>query len=151
VRIRYACARNAPDGAAAGRSAQTLEVVCLAPRRNRISEALATARGASVLVGLFGSPFLVFGAISLSATIRGEAMGAFAIGQAIPLKFMAPSATNLNVLFFCAAGFFAVLVAVVLRYRQHRNMVEFIRSRGVTDYNLDGKRDSFADRFLDDL
>ena len=122
-----------------------------APHRHRMAEALATVRGASLLVGVLASPFLVLGAFSLAAILRGDALSSFAIGQATPFKFMGAGATYLNVLIFCAIGFLSVLAVVVLRYRHHREMVEFLRARGVTDYDRDGRRDSFADRFLDDL
>jgi hypothetical protein len=52
---------------------------------------------------------------------------------------------------FCVLGVLAVMVAIVWRYVHHRKTLKFMRERGVNDFDRDGRTDSFADDFLDDL
>jgi hypothetical protein len=42
-------------------------------------------------------------------------------------------------------------VAVAWRYFYHRKTIEYLRGKGIKDFDGDGKPDSFADKFLDDL
>lgn len=120
-------------------------------RRNRLAEWLATIRGSLKLFFLAGSLFLFFGVISLGRLLNEGPHAAFRLGHTEIPKWQGAGATNLGVFIMCAAGLLAVLVAIYLRYRQHRATLAWLRSRGVTDFDGDGKTDSFADRFLDDL
>lgn len=120
-------------------------------RRNRLSELLATARGAAKLVLIFGSPFLVFGVISLGRIYSSGPFSQFALGDVFIPKLMHPGATNLAVFSFCSAGLLLVVVAVLWRYFHHRKTLKYLRQKGVRDFDADGKTDNFADKFLDDL
>jgi hypothetical protein len=119
--------------------------------RRYLQDSLATARGAAKLILIFGSPFLVLGFISLSRVYTHGPFEHFVLNDVYIPKFIAPSATNLVVFTFCAAGFLMVLVSVIWRYLHHRKMIAFLRQRGVRDFDGDGRTDSFADKFLDDL
>jgi hypothetical protein len=81
--------------------------------RHRLAEILATARGAAKLIMLFGSPFLVIGAISLGRIHTSGAFAPFALGPVEIPKFMMPAATSLAVFSFSAAGILLVVVAVL--------------------------------------
>ena len=120
-------------------------------KRNRLAEILATAWGAAKLLLIFGSFFLILGVISLGRIYSSGPFAPFVLGDVYIPKFMTPAATNLAVFSFSAAGLFLVIVAVVWRYLHHRKTLRFLRERGVRDFDGDGKTDSFADTFLDDL
>jgi hypothetical protein len=120
-------------------------------KRNRLAEMLATAWGAAKLMLLFGSFFVVLGVISLGRIYSSGPFAPFVLGNVNIPKFMSPTATNLAVFSFCAAGLFFVIIAVVWRYFHHRKTLRFLREKGVRDFDGDGKTDNFADTFLDDL
>jgi hypothetical protein len=44
-----------------------------------------------------------------------------------------------------------LVAAITWRYLHHRKTIEFLRSKGVTDFDGDGRTDNFASKFLDDL
>ncbi len=119
--------------------------------RNRIAELWATIRGAFFLFFSAGSLFIVFGVISLGRMIEFGAHSAFKLGNTEIPKWQGAGATNIGVFIMCTVGLLAVVVAILLRYQQHKKTLELFRSRGVTDMDGDGKVDSFADRFLDDI
>src|SRR5688572_10031225 len=106
-------------------------------QRDRLSEKLATTRGAVKLVLLFGSPFLVLGAISLGRIYSSGPFGQFALGDVFIPKLMHHGATNLSVSLFCLAGLLLVVVAVAWRYFHHRKTIRFLRERGVRDFDGD--------------
>jgi hypothetical protein len=117
----------------------------------RLRFALATMRGALWLVVLVGFPFALFAFLSLGQIFMRGAHAQFVLGTAYIPKFLSPSSTNLSVLMFSVVGLLAVVAAVVARYLYHRKTLLFLRRRGVYDYDKDGRTDSFADGFLDDL
>jgi hypothetical protein len=112
---------------------------------------LATAWGATKLLLLFGSFFIVLGVISLGRVYSSGPFAQFVLGDVYIFKFMGPGATNLAVFFFCAVGLLLIIIAVAWRYFHHRKTLRFLRERGVQDFDGDGNTDSFADKFLDDL
>jgi hypothetical protein len=118
--------------------------------RKRLDEVAATLGGAIKLTVLFGFPFLILGAISGVGMITAGPFAHFALGDVIP-KFMPPEATNLAVFCLCALGMLCVAVAIIWRYFHHRKTIAYLRGKGVSDFDGDGRTDSFADKFLDDL
>jgi hypothetical protein len=74
----------------------------------------------------------------------------FGLSHIIP-KFMAPAATNLAVTFMCVAALGLLIGAIAWRYFHHRKTIELLRSKGITDFDGDGRTDNFASKFLDDL
>ena len=120
-------------------------------RRNRLAEIWATLRGALFLFFTFGSLFIIFGVISLGRIFEFGAHTAFRVGNTEIPKWQGAGATNIGIFIFCVAGLIAVALAIYLRYRQHQGKIQLLREKGITDFDGDGKVDSFADRFLDDL
>ena len=99
----------------------------------------------------FGSFFLLFGVIAIGRVVNEGPMETFRVGQTDIPKWLGAGATNLGVTLFCLAGLVVLVFCIILRYAQHRDALEFLRSRGIDDFDGDGKVDSFADSFLDDL
>jgi len=116
----------------------------------RLLESLATLAGALRLFLLFGFPFIFFGIISGIACITRGPFAPSALSEMAP-KFMQAAATNLMVTSMCAAGLLLLVIAITWRYFYHRKTIELLRKKGVTDFDGDGKRDTFASKFLDDL
>jgi hypothetical protein len=120
-------------------------------RRNRVCEALATLQGAIFLLFCIGSPFIFLGVISLDRLLAEGPFEPFRVGGVAIPKFLAPGVNNLSVLILAVVGFVALLDSVAHRYFYHRKNLEYLRSKGINDFNGDGRRDTFADEFLDDL
>jgi len=120
-------------------------------KRSRISEALATIRGAIFLFCIFGFPFVIFGAISLDGMLSKGPLEDFRIGNVEVPKYQGAGASFLDMFIFCAIALIALTVAIYLRYRHHKTTLDFFRKNGMTDIDGDGKVDSFADDFLDDI
>ena len=118
--------------------------------RDRLHEALSTLGGAIGLFLLFGSPFIILGTISAFGWARHGMFAPFILSNQAP-NFMHPAATNLAVTSLCAAALVLLVVAITWRYFYYRKEIEFLRNKGITDFDEDGKRDNFADDFLDDL
>lgn len=119
--------------------------------KRRLRHVMATIRGALFLLLAFGSIFIVFGVISLGRILNEGPMEPFRIGATDIPKWLGAGATNLGVAIFCLTGIVALAFFIALRYIQHRETLQFLRERGIDDFDEDGKVDSFADRFLDDL
>ena len=117
----------------------------------RIKEALATIKGAIFLFLIFGFPFILFGVISLGGIIYKGALEDFKIGNVEIPKFMGAGASYLDVFIFCIIGILAVAISIYARYRHHKATIDLLRSKGIHDYDGDGKIDNFTDKFLDDL
>jgi hypothetical protein len=118
--------------------------------RDRLNEAAATLGGALSMFVIYGSPFIIFGTISGYGLYRHGPFAPFLLSKLAP-NFMHPGATNLAVFSFCCLGVIAAIVAIVWRYIYHRKTLQFMRERGVSDFDRDGRTDNFADDFLDDL
>ncbi len=118
--------------------------------RDRVEEAFATLAGVLGTFLLFGFPFIILGTISAIGWITRGPFEPFALSIIIP-KFMTAAATNAAITCMCAAALLLLVVAIVWRYLHHRKTIEFLRSKGVTDFDGDGKPDNFASKFLDDL
>ena len=99
---------------------------------------------------LFGFPFIFLGIISAIGWRTHGPFEPFALSSIIP-KFMTASATNMAVTLMCAAALVLLVVAITWRYLHHRKLIELLRSKGVTDFDGDGRTDNFANKFLDDL
>ena len=121
------------------------------PIRDRSEERAATIGGALGMILLRGSPFILFGVISLDKVLNEDMHGPFRLGNVPIPYFDGAGATNLYVFSFCVFGFVAVLIAVLMRYLHYRKDLEYLRSKGIRDANNDGKVDSFGDSWLDDL
>ncbi len=119
--------------------------------KKRFRYLLATVRGALFLFVSFGMFPFVIGVIALGQTISEGPMESFRIGQTDVPKWLGAGATNLGICVFCLVVLIALAVCIVLRYLQHRETLDFLRGRGIDDFDRDGKVDSFADSFLDDL
>ena len=118
--------------------------------RNRLDEALATLAGGLGMFLLFGFPFIILGTISSIGWLTRGPFEPFALSNVIP-KFMTAAATNLAITFMCAAALVLLVTAITWRYLHHRKTIEFLRSKGVTDFDGDGRTDNFSSKFLDDL
>jgi hypothetical protein len=121
------------------------------PPRSGVREFWSTAgHGLAYFFGLT-SLFWIFGVIALDRAIKLGPMEVFRIGSVPIPKWEGAGFTNLDVLIFCGVAIVALAVALVVRYLHHRGKLRALRSRGITDFNQDGRRDVFTDRFLDDL
>jgi len=120
-------------------------------KRNKLKEAYTTAKGAIILVLVYGFLFIIFGVISLDRIIENGSDQIFALGSVPIPKFLGAGATNLSVFLFSLAGFILIVFAVAVRYFQHKSKLKFMRENGIYDLNKDGKVDSFEDDFLDDF
>ena len=118
--------------------------------RNRLDESLATIAGALGLFVLFGLPFIILGTISGIGCFTRGPFAPFALSDMAP-NFMHAAATNLAVTSMCLAALAMLLVAIAWRYFHHRKTIEFLRRKGITDFDGDGQTDNFASKFLDDL
>lgn len=121
------------------------------PSRSPTREALSTLGHGLLYFFGYSSPFWILGVIALGRVFTLGPMEVFLLGSVPIPKWQGAGFTNLDVVIFCGVGIFALVVAFVVRYVQHREKLRALRSRGVTDFNQDGKPDVFTDRFLDDL
>lgn len=121
------------------------------PRRSHLREALATVRGALLHFMAWSSVFWILGVIALGRLLKNGPWQPFLIGSVPIPKWQGAGFTNFDVIFLCAAAILALVVAFALRYIQHRKKLSMLRSKGITDFDEDGKRDTFTDRFLDEL
>ena len=118
--------------------------------RDRISEVLATVRGAVGLFLIFGAGFIVLAVISLRSALDKGWNETFLLGNVPMPKLYGAGATNYDVFSLCIFVLVALVVAIVSRYLYYRKTIEALRKRGISDYDKDGKVDSFADDFLDE-
>ena len=119
--------------------------------RFRLKEAVATARGALLYFTVYTFFFWLFGVIALGRVFTHGPLETFEVGSVPIPKWQGAGFTNLDVAIFCGVGILALAVAFIVRYVQHREKLQALRSRGIEDFNKDGKVDTFTDRFLDDL
>ena len=122
-------------------------------RRSKWVEALSTVKGALRLyfVSGFTILFIIFGVISAGGGISRGWMEPFLIGETWSPKFTGTGGTYMSVAMFALFGLIARAVFIAIRWYQLRWLIEEFRSRGAYDVNNDGRPDTFADKFLDDL
>ena len=120
-------------------------------RQTRTREALSTLGHGLLYFFGYSSLFWILGVIALGRVFALGPLEVFLVGSVPIPKWQGAGFTNLDVFIFCSVGICALVVAFIVRYFQHRGKLRALRSRGVTDFNEDGKPDVFTDRFLDDL
>jgi hypothetical protein len=121
------------------------------PARSKVREALATVRGALFRFLVLAAPFIVIGVIALGRVLNDGPLEEFLVGSVPIPKFQGAGFNSIHVVVGCGVAIVALAIALTIRYFQHRGKLRALRSRGVTDFNGDGKPDVFTDRFLDDL
>jgi hypothetical protein len=118
--------------------------------RDRANEIMATIGGALRLFLLYSIPFFFLGTISGIGLYTSGPFSRFALSD-VMFRFMQEGATNLLVFGFCVIGVVSLVAAIVWRYLHHRRTIAYLSRKGITDLDGDGRTDSFADEFLDDL
>ena len=98
---------------------------------------------------LYNSLFIVLGVISIGAIITSGPLEPFKIGNTVIPRFIV-GGTNLSVALLCLVGIILVTFVFIRRYLHHRKTINFLRRKGLYDYDGDGKIDTFMDEFLDD-
>jgi hypothetical protein len=118
--------------------------------RDRVNEIMATIGGAIRLFLLYSFPFFFLGTISGIGIYTNGPFARFALSDLL-FQFMQEGATNLAVFGFCVMAIVCLVVAIIWRYFRHRQTIAYLRQKGITDLDGNGRTDSFADKFLDDL
>ena len=124
-----------------------------AVRRDKLVEALSTLRGAVRLYVLSGYTigFVIVGVIAAGRGVAEGWMEPFMYGKTWVPGYTGTGGTNLSVAIYAAFGLVARAVFIVIRWYQLRWIIEEFRKRGAYDVDGDGRTDTFADKFLDDL
>lgn len=122
-------------------------------KRDRLVEALSTFRGALRLF-FYSGYTLGFVLLGLLAAGRGYLDGwmePFMIGQTWVPGITGTGGRNLSVVIYAVFGLLARAFFIGVRWYQLRWIILEFRKRGAYDVDGDGRTDSFADKFLDDL